>query len=88
VEALITGHEHLFDDSVHGGVRHIIAGGAGAPLYPSARGGSFHHYLLVTVDGDKTYITVVKPGSLFAADEVLAVAPSEKKEPGPPLPPH
>ncbi len=32
VEYLITGHEHLYDDSVHGGVHEIIAGGAGAPL--------------------------------------------------------
>lgn len=84
VEALITGHEHLYDDSVHGGVREIIAGGAGAPLYPSARGGSFYHYLVVTVDGDKTSISVVKPGSIFGADDVLTLAPSEKKDPGKP----
>ena len=84
VEALITGHEHLYDDSVHGGVREIIAGGAGAPLYPSSRGGSFHHYLVVTVDGDHTFLSVVKPGAVFGADDVLQVAPSEKKAPGPP----
>ena len=71
VEALITGHEHLFDDSVHGGVREIISGGAGAPLYPSSRGGSFNHYLLVTIDGDRSFVTVVKPGSAFASAEVL-----------------
>jgi 3',5'-cyclic AMP phosphodiesterase CpdA len=88
VEALITGHEHLFDDSVRGGVREIIAGGAGAPLYPSARGGSFYHYLLITVDGDKTFINVVKPGAIFSADEVLFVAPSEKKEPAVPSSAH
>jgi hypothetical protein len=84
VEALITGHEHLYDDSVHCGVREIIAGGAGAPLHPSARGGSFYHYLIVTIDGDKTFISVVKPGSVFAADAVLNLAPSEKKDPGSP----
>lgn len=81
VEALITGHEHLYDDSVHGGVREIIAGGAGAPLYPSARGGSFYHYLIVTVDGDRTFISVVKPGAVFGAEDVLEKAPSEKKDP-------
>lgn len=81
VEALITGHEHLYDDSVRGGVREIIAGGAGAPLYPSARGGSFYHYLVVTVDGDRTYISVVKPGALFPADTVLQQAPSVKETP-------
>ena len=82
VEYLITGHEHLYDDSVHGGVREIIAGGAGAPLYPSARGGSFYHYLVVTVDGPKTYISVVKPGSVYSADDVLTLAPGEKRIPG------
>jgi 3',5'-cyclic-AMP phosphodiesterase len=81
VEALITGHEHLYDDSIHGGVLEIIAGGAGAPLYPSARGGSFYHYLVITVDGDQTFINVVKPGSVFPATDVLKLAPSEKKEP-------
>lgn len=81
VEALITGHEHLYDDSVHGGVREIIAGGAGVPLYPSSRGGSFYHYLVVTVDGDRTFISVVKPGSVFGSDDVLDLAPSEKKQP-------
>lgn len=88
VEALITGHEHLYDDSMRGGVREIIAGGAGAPLCPSSRGGSFYHYLVITIDGDKTYINVVKPGSVFSADTILQLAPGEKKDPGPPLPPH
>ena len=88
VEALITGHEHLYDDSVRGGVREIIAGGAGAPLYPSSRGGSFYHYLVITVDGDKTYINVIKPGSVFSADTVLQLAPGVKQDPGVPLPPH
>lgn len=78
IDALITGHEHLFDDSVHGGVREIIAGGAGAPIHATRRGGGFHHYLLVTVDGPKVNLIVVKPGSLFAAEDVLNVAPAEK----------
>lgn len=82
VEALITGHEHLYDDAVRNGVREIIAGGAGAPLYPSKRGGSFFHYLVITVDGDQTFISVVKPGALFAADKALDLAPSTKQEPG------
>ena len=82
VEALITGHEHLYDDSVHGGVREIIAGGAGAPLYPSLRGGSFYHYMVITVDGDKTYYSVVKPGAVYGADDILTLAPGEKRDPG------
>jgi hypothetical protein len=78
VDYLILGHEHIFDDSVHGGVHEIIAGGAGAPLHLTKRGGGFHHYVLITVDGDNVYLSVVKPGSLFAADEVLTLAPAVK----------
>ena len=74
VDYLICGHEHLYDNSIHNGVREIISGGAGAPLYPSARGGSFNHYLLVSVDGAKVFVSVVKPGSLFAWDKALPPA--------------
>lgn len=76
VDYLITGHEHLYDDSVHGGVHEIISGGAGAPLYPSRRGGSFYHYLIVTVDGDRIFVSVVKPGALFTEDAVFQPAPT------------
>jgi len=61
VDILFVGHEHLFDDSTHGGVREIISGGAGAPLYPSPHGGSYNHYLVVNVDGPQVSVKVVKP---------------------------
>ncbi len=89
VEALITGHEHLYDYSYRdgegnvvqpgqGGLLQIISGGAGASLYPSPRGGSFHHYLVVTVEGDHTTMSVARAGKLYPADKVLELAPGAK----------
>lgn len=74
VDALITGHEHLFHQQNVGGVIEIIGGGAGAPLYPSPDG-HFNHYFLVTIDGEKVFYTVVKPGKVFSTDEVTKIAP-------------
>jgi len=80
IDALITGHEHLYDysvvkngtkgASVSDGIIEIEAGGAGAPLMPSKTGGSFNNYLIVHVEGDKVTISVVrmKPYGVFSAD--------------------
>jgi predicted phosphodiesterase len=53
VTAVFTGHEHLYLRKTVGGVRHIITGGAGSPLYAGDEDGGFHHYIYMTVDGDK-----------------------------------
>ena len=78
VGEFICGHEHLYDYSVHDGVTNIISGGAGAPLYPSPHGGSFHHYLIITVDGGRIFISVVKPGAIIPANAVAKPAPQPK----------
>lgn len=62
ITAVFAGHEHLFHEQVKNGVRYIITGGAGAFLYPSIKGGGdFHHFIVVSVDGDKVEMKVVKP---------------------------
>lgn len=53
VAMVFLGHEHLYLRKTVGGIPHIIAGGGGAPLYAKDEEGGFHHYVLVTVDGDK-----------------------------------
>jgi 3',5'-cyclic AMP phosphodiesterase CpdA len=53
VTAVFAGHEHLYLRKTVGGIPHIIAGGGGAPLYAKDEDGGFHHYVYVTVDGDK-----------------------------------
>lgn len=52
VDMVITGHEHMFRDMVHGGVRYITSGGGGMlTTFPSWDGG-YLHYLSVRVYGD------------------------------------
>ena len=53
------GHEHLYLRKTIDGIPHIIVGGGGAPLYAKDEDGGFHHYVLVTVDGDKVAGEVV-----------------------------
>jgi 3',5'-cyclic AMP phosphodiesterase CpdA len=51
VNTVFAGHEHLYYQTTDHGVRYVITGGGGAPLYASPAHGGFYHYLLVTVDG-------------------------------------
>ena len=59
VTTVFAGHEHLYLRKTVDGILHIIAGGGGAPLYAKDEDGGFHHYVLVTVDGDKVAGEVV-----------------------------
>lgn len=59
VALVFLGHEHYYRRKTVDGIPHIIAGGAGAPLYAKDEDGGFHHYVLVTVDGDKVSGEVV-----------------------------
>ncbi|MDO8587812.1 MAG: metallophosphoesterase [Armatimonadota bacterium] len=69
VDAVFSGHEHLYNKSVTDGLTEYITGGGGAPLYPSLLGtGSFHHYLLVNVNGKQVSVSVIKPGNVLSAD--------------------
>lgn len=61
IEAVFTGHEHLFNAQYRNGVRYFITGGGGAFVSPSYVGeGDFHHFMLVSVDDDKVTMRVVK----------------------------
>ncbi|MHB1000885.1 MAG: metallophosphoesterase family protein [Armatimonadota bacterium] len=61
IDIVFTGHEHIFYDRKKDGVRYIITGGAGSLLYKSVDGtGSYHHYVLIHINGDKISLEVVK----------------------------
>ena len=66
VKAVFSGHEHLFNRSVHDGITYVVTGGAGAPNDAAPEDGGFQHYLLVTVNGGGVSITVLEPWRLFA----------------------
>lgn len=65
VELLVAGHDHLYQRGESGGVRYIVSGGGGAPLYNVTCGVRHkprcpddgmqkvlteHHYIVVTID--------------------------------------
>jgi len=59
VDAVFSGHEHLYRRSSVGGITHVITGGGGAPLYANEEDGGFYHFVWVTVDADKVSAEVV-----------------------------
>lgn len=60
VDIVFSGHEHMFKESVYGGVKYITTGGGGQLThFPDADGG-FLHYLVVRVYGDYTDYEVRK----------------------------
>jgi len=64
VRAVFAGHWHQYTRYPdRDGVRYIVTGGAGAPLYKSP--GGFHHYLFVTVRGPEVRIAVIRPGNVW-----------------------
>jgi len=74
ITAVFVGHEHLFHEEVRNGVRYIITGGGGAGVYPSAEGtGDFHHFVLVTISGDKVEMKVVKIAQHGRPEEILPI---------------
>lgn len=60
VEIIFAGHDHAYERGEGQGLKYIISGGAGAPLYSKDNRApetqvfeSVHHFLEVSVDGDK-----------------------------------
>lgn len=63
VDLVLAGHDHLYDRGEGNGIKYIVSGGAGAPLYSRGKGTpetqkfeSVNHYLEVSVDGDSVAI--------------------------------
>jgi hypothetical protein len=49
VERVYMGHVHCFGVQDYKGVRYILTGGGGSPLFPCGSSDKFHHYLTVSV---------------------------------------
>jgi hypothetical protein len=64
VRIVFAGHEHLYSDTVRDGVRYIIAGGGGSPLYRPADEGGLFHYIVVKVAGTGVSVNVLQPYSI------------------------
>ena len=53
VAGVFYGHYHLYDEDTLSGTRHIITGGAGAPLARLYFGDPSYHFVVVTLSGGK-----------------------------------
>jgi 3',5'-cyclic AMP phosphodiesterase CpdA len=67
VDLLLAGHDHIYQRGEAGGIRYVVSGGGGAPLYPISCGirgkprctddgmqklASEHHYVVLVIDKD------------------------------------
>lgn len=60
VSAFFFGHIHAYFEYDLNGFRAYVTGGAGAPLYFPEGSGGYYHYLLVTVQGERVEVEVVR----------------------------
>lgn len=68
VDLVISGHDHAYERGDDEGLRYIVSGGAGAPLYrrhderPMTRAfASEHHYVRVEVERERVRFTALRP---------------------------
>lgn len=76
---VFAGHYHQLTSDVINDHRYIIlsATGAGLTEIPAPELGAFHHYTVVTVDGDDVNIGIIKPGSIMP--ETISTSDLHKK---------
>ncbi|HHV33994.1 MAG TPA: hypothetical protein GXX59_00195 [Syntrophomonadaceae bacterium] len=60
VQAVFSGHIHMFLHSEISGVQFVVSGGGGASLYASADEGGFHHFALCKLTSDGLTVEPVK----------------------------
>jgi hypothetical protein len=68
VDLVLAGHDHAYERGEGHGLKYLVTGGAGAPLYPRKYKGaearrfeSAYHFLEVAVDGDRIRVTARRP---------------------------
>jgi len=69
VDALFAGHDHVYERGEADGLRYVISGGCGAPLYPRRKINDYtawfestEHFVRVTVRGDEVEYAALRPG--------------------------
>lgn len=79
VHVVFAGHDHNYQHHLKGGVRYIVTGGGGAPLYPvdapilgvTQKAESVENFVKVRVEGAKAVMEVLRPdGSLIETIQV------------------
>jgi 3',5'-cyclic AMP phosphodiesterase CpdA len=73
VDVIFAGHDHVYERGAHQGLRYVVSGGCGAPLYPRRKIHGYTrwfestaHYVRVSVQGEEVEITALRPdGSII-----------------------
>lgn len=67
VDLIIAGHDHAYERGAGEGVKYLVSGGAGAPLYPKKRTQpetaiyeSAHHFVEISIDGEKVELKATR----------------------------
>ncbi len=80
VDTVFVGHEHFFDEQKRNGVRYVISGGAGAPVFPSLKGkGDFYHFVIVNVNGDSVKMKGFRPAQRGRPEEEFRIPPDQPR---------
>jgi len=68
VDLVLAGHDHIYERGEREGLKYIVSGGGGAPLYPditpkpsTRKAEATHHFVLVTVGEDHVRLTAKRP---------------------------
>ena len=68
VDLVVAGHDHVYERGEERGLRYIVTGGSGAPLYSRRTQHNYtrvfaaqHHYVRVDADAEKLDLTAVRP---------------------------
>jgi 3',5'-cyclic AMP phosphodiesterase CpdA len=96
VDAVFSGHDHVYGRAENGGVRYFVSGGGGAPLYPRSPRASaidkkatkyferVNHYLRIHVYGDLVEVTAVRADGTTIETTSWGSPPDPAAEPPPP----
>lgn len=60
VQAVFSGHIHMYHHQVEAGVQYVVSGGGGAALYAPADKGGYHHFTLCRLEAGKLQVEPVK----------------------------
>jgi hypothetical protein len=94
VDLILAGHDHAYERGVGLGLKYVITGGAGAPLYERKTQGaearrfeSAYHFVEVAVDGERVTITARRPsGAVLEACGFKGQGPWDCDPETPPAP--
>ncbi|NLA12220.1 MAG: hypothetical protein GX883_08855 [Firmicutes bacterium] len=76
VQAVFSGHIHMFHHRVFSGVHHIVSGGGGAALYASATEGGYHHFALCRLEAGELQVEPVKVEAPSRSGDLAVTGPS------------